>query len=97
MATAQQIEEQIAAVHAEIDGRLERAIALREAANDEVKKIRAEKDAAPRLHVKRNTKKSKVTVEGLTTVLTALDASLKDDEGNGEVSTLPELRLGGGE
>lgn len=57
MATASEIQAQIEAVHAEIDGRLERAIALREAANDEVKAIRAEKDAAPRLHVKRNTKK----------------------------------------
>lgn len=86
------IEEMIQAERDNIEKQLTEAIGRRDAANEDVKELRAKLDAAPRLHVKRNTKKSsKVTVEGMTAVLTALDASLKADEGNGEPKLMPQL------
>lgn len=86
------IEEMIQAEREEIETELAEAIGDRDEANERVKHLRDKLDRAPRLHVKRNTKKQgKVTVEGMTAVLTALDASLKADEGRGEPVALQHL------
>lgn len=86
------IEQLIADERADLEKQLAEALGDRDKANTRVKNLRDKLDAAPRLHVKRNTKKSsKVTVEGMTAVLTALDASLKADEGNGEPKLMPQL------
>jgi uncharacterized coiled-coil DUF342 family protein len=56
--TAQEVEAEIAEIRAEIEGELAEAICLRDEANERVKRCRERLDAAPRLHVKRQTKKS---------------------------------------
>lgn len=74
-----------------------RAIAAKlakiEELREDVKLLRLENDSFPVAKTRRAKRGPTVTVEGMTAVLTALDASLRADEGNGAVVTLPELRL----
>lgn len=73
---------------------------LRKTKNDANKRwnadIRSREEALsklPRPPINRPKKQPVVTVEGMTKVLTALGESLKDDEGDGDVVTLPQLEI----
>jgi hypothetical protein len=84
MTTREEIEKQLTAARDAVETRLLDALARRDEATEEIQLLRKELDELPKLAVKRTrrAKAPRVTVDGLTKVLTALGESLSDDSGD---------------